>query len=673
MEKERIKWVVKDPKNPNYYWPSEELKKVAWESDPEIYAKAAADPVAWWNKLAKEGINWFKEWDETYIEDIGKTTWFEGGKLNICYNAVDRHIKDKKDKAAIFWEPEDSVGARIVTYGDLYDQSRKMANGLKQLGIKKGDVVGIYLPMIPEAIIAMLACARIGAVHTMVFSAFTRVALNTRLISAKAKLLITADGYFRRGKKINLKAIADDSLKETSVEHVIVVSRLKLKVEIKKERDVYWDDFLASSPQEHEAEVLSSEDPLFILYTSGTTGVPKGILHTTGGYAVCAYWTTKYFFNIHEDDIYFCTADIGWITGHTYNCYGPLLNGGSIVIYEGAIDFPRFDRWWEIIAKYKATVFYTSPTAIRMLRKVGEELPGKHNLTSLRILGSVGEPINEEAWEWLFRVVGGSSCPIIDTWWQTETGSIMIGALPGIGPFIPGTAGRNFPGISIEVLSDQIAPVTLYEPGLLLLKSPFPPSLFRTIYGDSEAFNEQFRVIGGAYKYFSNDGAMFVGDEVNVKLTGRLDDIIKVAGHGLSATEMEKALYKHPAVAEVAVVSITHEIKYEVPIAFIILKEGEKEGPELEAELKKKIDNYLGPIARPDKIIFVNDLPRTRSGKILRRMLKDLIRLQPIGDVTTLMNPDSIQQIRAIMKLPKSPYRMPQKLTEFSTPPKKLI
>eukprot|EP00826_Nyctotherus_ovalis_P022648 TRINITY_DN1750_c0_g1_i7.p1 TRINITY_DN1750_c0_g1~~TRINITY_DN1750_c0_g1_i7.p1 ORF type:complete len:674 (-),score=182.79 TRINITY_DN1750_c0_g1_i7:242-2263(-) len=673
MERKGIKWVQSDPEHPNCYWPSDALKKAAWENDPSIYAKAAADPVAWWSTLAKKGIDWFKEWDKAYVEDISKITWFEGGRLNMCYNAVDRHIKEKKNKAAILWEPEDAGASRVVTYGELYDKSRKMANAFRALGIRKGDVVGIYLPMIPEAIIAMLACARIGAVHAMIFSAFTKMALNTRLISGKAKLLVTVDGYFRRGKKINLKAIADDSLTNTSIEHMIVISRLKLDVEMKKDRDLYWDDLLSTASADNEPEHLSSEDPLFILYTSGTTGIPKGILHTIGGYAVCAYWTTKLLFNIHEDDIYFCTADIGWITGHTYNCYGPLLNGTTLVMYEGAINYPEFDRWWDIIEKYRATVFYTSPTAIRMLKKIGDDLPGKHDLSSLRVLGSVGEPINEEAWDWFFKVIGDSRCPIIDTWWQTETGSIMIGALPGIGPFIPAIAGRNFPGISVEVLSDQIAPVTLCEPGLLLLKSPFPPSLFRTIYGDADRFKDQFRVIGGSYKYFSNDGAMFIDDEVNIKVTGRLDDIIKVAGHGLSATELEKVLYKHPAVAEVAVVSILHDIKYEVPIAFIILKEGEKPGPEVEAELKKKTDEYMGPIARPDKIIFVNDLPKTRSGKILRRMLKDLVRLQPIGDVTTLMNPDSIQHIRTIMKLPKSPYRMPQKLSEFATLPKKQI
>ena len=677
MERKGIRWVIQDPSNPNYYWPSEELKKTAWANDPSIYTEADSDPIAWWCKLAKTGLKWDQEWKVPYTEDSGKIRWFNDGKLNLCYNAVDRHAQDPKtkNKVAIYWEPEDLTTSkrRSITYSELYAEVNKLANTFKTLGIRKGDAIAIYLPMIPEAIITMLACSKIGAVHTIVFSAFTRLPLNARLISAQAKLLVTADGYYRRGKPIGLKVIADSSLNDTLVKHVIVVHRSNIPVTMHKNRDVYWHDIINLHAGYAEPEQMDSEDPLFVLYTSGTTGKPKGIMHTTGGYGVCAYWSTKLLFNIHDDDVYFCTADIGWVTGHTYNCYGPLLNGATLVLYEGAPDFPAYDRWWDIIERYKVTVFYTAPTAIRMLKKMGNEFPEKHDLSSLRILASVGEPINEEAWHWYFQVIGGSRCPIIDTWWQTETGSIMVSALPGIGPFMPGVAGRAFPGVSAEVVSDQIAPVTLYEPGLLLLKAPFPPSIFRTIHNDETRYQEQFRIIGGKRKYFSNDGAMLVENEIYIKVTGRLDDIMKVAGHALSTAELENALCKHPAVAEAAVVSMAHEIKYEVPLAFIVLKKGEKAGPELEPQLKKKVDELLGPIARPDKIVFVEELPKTRSGKILRRMLKELIRLQPIGDVTTLMNPDSIQHIRAILGLPKSPHKAPGKTESPITPTKGLI
>ncbi len=675
MEHKGTKWVVQDPSNPNFYWPSEDLKKNSWANDPSIYTEAASDPVAWWCKLAKAGIKWFQEWTTPYAEDMGKIRWFDGGKLNLCYNAVDRHLEEnRKDKVAIYWEPEDLASSkpRAITYGELFTQVSQLANAFKSLGIQKGDTIAIYLPMVPEALITMLACARIGAVHTVVFSAFTRLPLKSRLLSAKAKLLVTADGYYRRGKPIGLKVIADSSLSDTQVSHIIVVNRSNLAINMEKGRDIYWHDILVSAATYCEPEKMDSEDPLLILYTSGTTGKPKGIMHTTGGYSVCAYWSTKLLFNIHEDDVYFCTADIGWITGHTYNCYGPLLNGATLVMYEGAPDFPAYDRWWAVIEKYKATIFYTAPTAIRMLKKFGNELPEKHDLSSLRILASVGEPINEDAWRWYFQIIGGSRCPIIDTWWQTETGSIMVSALPGIGPFIPGVAGRAFPGVTAEVVSDQIAPVTLYEPGLLLLKAPFPPSIFRTIHEDHSRYEDQFRIIGGGRKYFSNDGAMLVENEIYIKVTGRLDDIMKVAGHALSTADLENALCKHPAVAEAAVVSILHEIKYEVPLAFVVLKKGEKGSADLEVTMRKKVDELLGPIARPDKIVFVEELPKTRSGKILRRMLKDLVRMQPIGDVTTLMNPDSIQNIRTILGIPKSPHKVPGK-TETPPPAKGLI
>jgi len=660
--KKGVQWVVRSGEARQIYLPSEELKKAAWVSDPNIYAEAKKDPVSFWAKLAKEGIEWYEDWQEPYKElPNGSLAWFLGGKMNVSYNIVDRYYKTQKDKVAIYWEPEDitKTKARVITYSELYGIVNKVANALKKLGVKKGDSVGIYLPMFPEALISMIACARIGAVHTVVFSAFSKLSLNERLMDAKVKLLITADGYYRRGKEIDLKTTADGSLSGTSVEKVVVVSRIGRKATMKPDRDVWWDDIISSVEAYCEPEKMDSEDRLFFLYTSGTTGKPKGIVHHTGGYAVSAYWSTKWNFNIHDDDVYFCTADIGWITGHTYNCYGPLLNGASLVLYEGAHDFPAYDRWWSIIENYKVTVFYTSPTAIRMMKKHGNEDILKHDLSTLRILASVGEPINETTWMWYFQIIGGGRCPIIDTWWQTETGSILINALPGIGPFIPGVAGRPFPGINVEIFSDQIEPVMIKEQGMLLLAPPYPPSMFRTIHNNNERYKEQFRKIGGTQKYFTNDGAILYDESGNVWLTGRIDDVMKVAGHALSTAELENALTKHPQVAEAAVVPYPDEIKLEVPLAFIVLKDNEHGSPALEASLKKKIDELIGPIARPDKIFFVNDLPKTRSGKIIRRILKELVKNHPIGDLATLMNPDSIQHIKKVMGFPQSPRRGP--------------
>ena len=650
--KEQIKWVVEDPEKKNVFWPSEEMKKRAWVSDEKIYEEAAKDPVSWWAKLAKEGITWFKEWTETYVWEPPFYKWFAGGKLNICYNAVDRHIKTwRRNKAAIIWEPEPpDEPHRILTYYDLYREVNKFANVLKSLGVKKGDRVGIYLPMIPEVIIAMLACARIGAVHSVVFSAFSGQSLRDRMLDAEAKLLITADGYYRRGKVINLKANADIGVEGTSIEKVIVVKRLGkeagLNVNMVEGRDYWWHELTEKAEPYCEPEVLDSEDPHFILYTSGTTGKPKGIEHHVGGYAVQAYWTTKWDFDLHDDDLFWCTADIGWITGHTYNCYGPLMNGVTFLIYEGAPDYPAPDRWWQIIEKYGVTVFYTAPTAIRMLMKLGDEWVEKHDLSTLRILGTVGEPINEEAWLWYFNVVGGGRCPIIDTWWQTETGATLINSLPGIGPFIPTVAGRPFPGTKFTILTEDGKPTGIGEGGYLVQMSPFAPGMFRTIYKDPERFKRQYFSVYGEKIYYTGDGA-YIYDEIgNIRITGRVDDVMKVAGHRLSTAEVENAIAQHPAVVESAVVSAPHDIKGEVPVAFIVLKPGYKPTSELEAELKRQVDKVIGPIARPSRIIFVDDLPKTRSGKIMRRILKALLRNQPIGDTTTLMNPESVQMLK---------------------------
>eukprot|EP00826_Nyctotherus_ovalis_P022650 TRINITY_DN1750_c0_g2_i2.p1 TRINITY_DN1750_c0_g2~~TRINITY_DN1750_c0_g2_i2.p1 ORF type:complete len:688 (+),score=172.88 TRINITY_DN1750_c0_g2_i2:189-2252(+) len=678
METKHVSWVVKDPNVENHYWPSEEMKKRAWVTDPKIYEKASADPVAFWDELARTGLHWFKPWTKTYEESSSpnKIAWFLQGKTNVSYNIVDRHKESHKDKVAIHWEPEDltKYQARSIKYSELFTLVNKFGNVLKEVGVGKGDSVAVYLPMIPETLISMIACSRIGAIHVVIFSAFSKLSLNERLVQANPKVLITANGYYRRGKVIDLKGKADGGLVNTTVEKVIVVNLVKAKTEMKAGRDLWWDDLMDAAADYCQPAEVDSEDPLLVLYTSGTTGKPKGVVHHTGGYATCAYWTMKWNFDLHDDDVYFCTADIGWITGHTYNCYGPLLNAGTLIIYEGALNFPDFGRWWEIIDKYKVSIFYTSPTAIRMLKKQGEHIPAKYNLSTLRILGTVGEPINEPTWLWFFSVVGRSRCPIIDTWWQSETGSIMVNALPGIGPFIPGVAGHPFPGISIEVLSDQVAPVMIQEQGFLLIKSPYPPSFFRDITNAPGRYDKEFRVIGETKKYFTNDGAMQFDPEGNIQLTGRMDDVMKVAGHALSTAELETVLSKHPSVAEAAVVPHPDEIKMEVPYAFIILKEGIKESGELEGSLKKKVDELIGPIARPDKIIFVKDLPRTFSSKIKRGTLRNILRRQPIGDVTTLMNPDSIIHIREVLGIPPSPRMGPRQanLEALKSPQKKM-
>jgi len=648
MPEKPIQWVIEDSKRKNYFWPSEELKKKAWVTDEKIYEEGAKDPVSWWAKLAREGLTWSREWTETYRWIPPSYQWFKGGKLNISYNALDRHVDSwKRNKASIIWEPEPvDEPHRVFTYYDLYREVNKFANVLKNLGVKKGDRVGIYLPMIPEAQIAMLACTRIGAVHSVVFSAFSGQSLKERMIDADAKVLVTADGYYRRGKPVDLKANADIAVEGTSIKDVVVVKRLGNKVNIVEGRDHYWHDLIEKADLHCEPEVIDSEDIMFILYTSGTTGKPKGIEHHTGGYAVQAYWTAKWDFDLHDEDVFWCTADIGWITGHTYNCYGPFMNGTTTLVYEGAPDYPGPDRWWQIIEKHAVTVFYTAPTAIRMLMRLGDEWPKKHNLNSLRILGTVGEPINEDAWMWYFRVIGGGRCPIIDTWWQTETGATLVNSLPGIGPFIPTVAGRPFPGTKFAILTEDGKRTKIGEGGYLVQMSPFAPGMLRTIYKDPERFKEQYWSVYGERFYYTSDGA-FVYDEIgNIRLTGRVDDVMKVAGHRLSTAEVENALAQHPATVECAVVAAPHEIKGEVPIAYVTLKAGYKPSPELEADLRKQVDRVIGPTARPDRIIFVEDLPKTRSGKIMRRILKAVTTNQPIGDITTLLNPESVQDLK---------------------------
>ncbi|MCS7216201.1 MAG: acetate--CoA ligase [Candidatus Bipolaricaulota bacterium] len=644
-----MRWVQPDPKKENWYWPTEAMKARAWVSDPKIYEEAAADPVAFWAKRAEE-IVWFQKWSETYVDEPYAHKWFVGGKLNLSYNSLDRHVEaGKGNKVALIWEPEPPHEPnRILTYKDLLAEVSRLANALKRLGIRKGDRIGIYLPMIPEAVIAMQACVRIGAVHTVVFSAFSAESLRDRLLDSGARLLITADGYYRRGKLIDLKPQADQALTGTKVERVIVVRRTGHAVPMDPKRDIWYHELVQGEKDFCPAEPLDSEDLAFILYTSGTTGKPKGVMHTTGGYAVQVYTTAKWDFNLHEDDVHFCTADVGWITGHSYVNYGPLMNGVATVVYEGSPDYPDFGRMWQIVEKHKVTVYYTAPTAIRMHVKWGDEWPKKYDLTTLRVLGTVGEPINEEAWLWYFKLIGGERCPIIDTWWQTETGATCVQALPGIGPFIPTVAGRPFPGIRAKIVDAGGAPVKPGEGGYLVLEPPFPPALTRGLYGDPEKFRATYFGEFGPRLYFTKDGARM--DEMgNIRITGRVDDVMNVAGHRLATAEVEDALSQHPLVSEVAVVSRPDEIKGEVPVAFVLLKAGAQPSEDLKKELIKTVDKYIGPTARPAEIYFVEDVPKTRSGKIMRRILKALVRGEPVGDITTLRNPECVEDLKRVV------------------------
>jgi acetyl-CoA synthetase len=644
----QIKWVKEDPNNKLVFWPTEEMKKRAWANDELIYKEAAKDPVAFWAARAKEGLDWFKPWTEAYQWNSPYYKWFVNGKINASYNALDRHVKTwRKNKAAIIWEPEppNELG-RVLTYNDLYREVNKFANVLKSLGVKRGDRVGIYLPMIPEVQIAMLACSRIGAVHSVVFSAFSGESLRSRMQDAEARVLITADGYYRRGKVINLKAGADVGAQNTEIEKVVVVKRAGNEVSMVEGRDLWWHELMAKAPLCCEPEQMDSEDMLFTLYTSGTTGKPKGIVHNTGGYLTVAYWTSRLDFDLHDEDIFWCTADIGWITGHTYACYGPFLNGATILVYEGSLDYPACDRWWEIVEKYGVTIFYTAPTAIRMILGWGEEWPKKHDLSSIRLLGTVGEPINQDAWMWYFRHIGGERCPVIDTWWQTETGATLINSLPGIGPFIPTVAGRSFPGTTHDIWDETGKPVKIGEGGYLVQKSPFAPGMIRGVFKDPERYKTQYWSVYGDKIYYTSDGAIKWDEMGNIRLTGRVDDVMKVAGHRLSTAEVENALTQHASVAECAVVAAPHDIKGEVPVAFVVLKQGISPSPALEAELFQQVVKAIGPTAKPERIVMTDSLPKTRSGKIMRRILKALVKGEKVGDVTTLMNPEAVEDLK---------------------------
>ncbi|MEA1993570.1 MAG: acetate--CoA ligase [Euryarchaeota archaeon] len=650
------KWVKKDPERDDVFWPSEEMKKKAWASDPKIYDEAQKDPEKFWVERAKEGLDWYEddfekafEWNPPYYK------WFIGGKINASYNCLDRHMGTPiEDKTALIWVPElPEEKTQKPTYRELHDRVNKLASALKGIGVEKGDRVGIYMPMIPKAIVAMLACARIGAIHSVVFSAFSPDSLKDRLVDAKAKVLITADGYYRRGKALNLKNNADKGVEGTSVEKIIVAERArdKMDVEMKEGRDIWWEEFVEDAEDYCEPEIMDSEDPLFILYTSGTTGKPKGVIHETGGYITQAYWTSKWDFDLHEKDVFWCTADIGWVTGHTYNCYGPLALGSTMLIYEGAPDYPEPNRWWEIIEEHGVTVLYTAPTAIRMFIKYGDKWIKDHDLSSLKILGTVGEPIDRDSWYWYFNTIGGGRCPIIDTWWQTETGGTLINSLPGIGPFMPCVAGRPLPGIQFAIHNEEgeKIPEEMHS-GYLAQHAPFGPGMLRGIWHRPEKYKEEYWSKFGEKVYFTGDGAMIYDEELGViKITGRVDDVMNVAGHRLSTTELEGVVTEHESVAETAVISAPHDVKGEVPVVFAVLKGGQESSEELKKELVTLIRKKIGPTATPNAIYF-GELPKTRSGKIMRRILRNLVRGKPAGSTTTLLNPETVEALEKEVK-----------------------
>jgi acetyl-CoA synthetase len=637
-------------KKDSLYYPTKEFQKKAVISDPKIYQKALKDPVRFWEKLAKE-IFWFKKWKKAFEHEPPYFKWFLGGKINITTNIFEKNKlgwRRIKNKPALIWEPEPTnEKPRILTYEELFKQVCKFANALKRLGVKKGDTVGIYLPMIPEALISMLACARIGAVHSVVFSAFSAQALKIRLQITEAKVLITADGYWRRGKIINLKESADEAIKDTKVEKVIVVKRAGNEISFDKKRDFWFHQLVEKENDFCEAEKMESEDLFFVLFTSGTTGVPKGCMHTCGGYTVQAYWTGKWIFDMHENDILWCTSDVGWITGHTYTVYSPLLNGITTLVFEGVPDFPTPDRWAQIIEKNKVTIFYTAPTAIRMFIKYGEEVIKKYSFETLRVLGSVGEPIDESAWLWYFKNVGKERCPIVDTWWQTETGGILITSLPGIGPFKPAYTGLPFPGVRVDILDEKGNSCKVGERGNLVILPPFSPGMLRGTYKNPEKYKETYWSQYGEKIYFTSDGA-FKDENGLIRITGRVDDVIKVAGHRISTGELEAAVNLHEEIAESAVVGIPDEIKGEIPVVFVVYK-GKKGAEEVKNEVINLIRKQIGPIALPKEVYLVEDLPKTRSGKIMRRILKRLFTGEELGDLSTLANPESVEHVKRVI------------------------
>ncbi|MFC5049691.1 acetate--CoA ligase [Rubritalea spongiae] len=633
--------------------PSKAFSKYARVSSMAQYKRMHAEsiekPHLFWAREAKE-LKWQKKWDKVLNWEAPYAEWFKGGKLNVCENAVDRHVEEGRgNKAAIIWEGEPG-DKRILTYQQLQREVCRMANVLTNQGVKPKDCVLIYMPMVPEATIAMLACARIGAVHSIVFGGFSSESIKDRLEDSKAVAVITADGSWRRGSVVPLKDNMDEALKgNKDVKSVIVLKRCENDVKMKKGRDFWWHKQTAKVPAKHTPKGFSAEHPLFILYTSGSTGKPKGILHTSGGYMVGTYTTCKYIFDMQEDDVYWCTADVGWITGHSYITYGPLLNGVTQIMYEGGPNYPDWGRFWSIIEEYGVTIFYTAPTAIRAFIKAGDEFVDKYDLSSLRLLGTVGEPINPAAWAWYYNKIGGGRCPIVDTWWQTETGAIMISPLPGCTPIKPGTATLPFFGVDAAILDEEGNECKPDQPGRLVIRKPWP-SMLRTIYGDKKRYKDTY--------WSDYDGMYTAGDGAkkdkkgNVYIIGRLDDVLNVSGHRLGTAEIESALVAHPAVAEAAVIGKPHEIKGESIVCFVTLKGDYKETDELKTELRNHIGKVIGAIAKPDAIHFAPaGLPKTRSGKIMRRLLKELVNTGKVtGNVTTLEDSKVIDALEKSLK-----------------------
>jgi acetyl-CoA synthetase len=622
--------------------PPKAFVKQAQIKTTSVYQEARRNPVRFWERQARE-LRWMRPWKKALEWKLPYAKWFIGGKLNASDNCLDRHIEGpRRMKAAILWEGEPG-DSRVLTYWDLFREVNRFAAALKKVGVRKGEIVTIYMPMIPEVIVAILACARIGAVHSVVFAGFSPESLRDRINDAKSRFVVTADGGYRRGSIVPLKGNTDAAIKECpTVETVIVARRTRQEIPWQPDRDIWWDELIKDAPAHCPPEPMDAEDMLYLLYTSGSTGKPKGIVHTTGGYLTGVSATHRMIFDLREQDTYWCTADIGWVTGHSYIIYGPLANGASVVMYEGTPDYPDKDRFWRIIEKYGVTILYTAPPAIRTFVRWGEQYPNRCNLSSLRLLGTVGEPINPEAWVWYWKVIGGGRCPVVDTWWQTETGQILISPLPGVTVCKPGSATVPFPGIEPDVVNDKGEPA---EAGYLVLKKPYP-AMLRGIYGDPERYQETYwsRIPG---MYFTGDGAKRDRDGY-FWLLGRIDDVMNISGHRVSTMEVESALVDHTAVAEAAVIGRTHEIKGQAIAAFVTLKEGRNMTDDLRQEIKEHVAKKIGALARPDEIIYAAELPKTRSGKIMRRLLRDIAEQRTLGETSTLADPNVVATLKKV-------------------------